>query len=69
MTGPVVRLCLRLRKDLKAAREANQRLLFHVARQEAVIANLQADRTSMAQIVRALSETCPSTIEELQSDG
>ena len=69
MTGPVVRLVFSLRRQLKAAREANCRLLMHVARQEAVIANLQADRTSMAQIVRALSETCPSTIEELQSDG
>lgn len=35
--GPVVRLVFSLRKQLKVCREANQRLLLHVARQESTI--------------------------------
>lgn len=63
--APITRLALRLQCDVKAARDANQRLLMHVARQEAVIANLTADIAGYDRMVKALSETCPSTIEDL----
>lgn len=65
MTGPVVRLVFSLRSQLKAAREANQRLLLHVARQEAVIANLQADVAGYERMTRALMETAPSDVGDL----
>lgn len=65
MTGPVVRLVFSLRSQLKAARKANQRLLFHVARQEAVIANLQADLEAKERMVRALMETAPTDVRDL----
>ena len=60
---------LRLRQQLKEAKDDNRRLLGHVAKQEARIANLQADIAGYERLVKALSETCPSTIEELQADG
>lgn len=61
----VTRLALSLRSQLKEAREANERLRFHVARQDAELANLQADIAGYERMTRALMETAPSTIEEL----
>lgn len=61
----VTRLALSLRKQLKEAREANARLRFHVASQEARIAMLEADIAGYERMTRALMETAPSTIEEL----
>lgn len=73
MTGPVVRLVFSLRPQLKTAREVNQRMALHIARQEAVITEAIArrdealdDLAAQERVVQLLMQSCPSDVEELE---
>ena len=79
MIAPVTRWALSLRRQLHVARAAHAAALGAVARKEvqlrdlrfqldealALVVDLRSDLEAQEQIVRALMETAPSTIEGL----